>query len=264
MRRSINDCSRIRKRLFLLSAALLVFLFPVTAIGAAILYVRIPKEYRGPFPDADPLAVGLLAGVANILLARYLLTKVRWAQSDIPMPQNEDHHARIDVCISRPDGSGRKKEVFSSANELLQTLNEWKALYVSDIMLPDHSWWIAHAPQMCGRRRVDLRVDPPPDLAVEVDVTHRSLDRMSIYARLKVPEVWRLDAHSLTFQVLQPDSRYAGQTHSLSFPQFTPADLTAHLALRAHHDENEVVRQFRNFVRQRLSTGTNPASTAAP
>jgi len=129
---------------------------------------------------------------------------------------------------------------------------------------PDHSWWIAHAPQMRGRERVDLRVDPPPDLAVEVDVTHCSLNRMSIYARLKVPEVWRLDAHGFTFQVLLPNGRYAEQTHSPSFPQFTPADLTAHLALRAHHDENEVVRQFRAFVRQRLSTGTSPAGTTAP
>src|SRR5881398_224534 len=45
---------------------------------------------------------------------------------------------------------------------------------------PDHSWWIAHAAPMRGRRRLDLRTDPPPDLALEVDVTHRSLNRMAI------------------------------------------------------------------------------------
>src|SRR5207249_86588 len=33
----------------------------------------------------------------------------------------------------------------------------------------DHSWWIAHALQIRGKRRIDLRVDPPPDLAIEVD-----------------------------------------------------------------------------------------------
>src|SRR5437588_984815 len=38
---------------------------------------------------------------------------------------------------------------------------------------PDHSWWIAHEPQMRGKRRIDLRVGPPPDLAVEVDVGER-------------------------------------------------------------------------------------------
>ena len=55
----------------------------------------------------------------------------------------------------------------------------------------DHSWWIAHAAQIRGKERIDLRVDPPPDLAIEIDLTHRSINRMSIYARLRVPEVWR-------------------------------------------------------------------------
>src|SRR5262245_31212687 len=47
---------------------------------------------------------------------------------------------------------------------------------------PDCCYWIASAPRLLGKREVDLRVDPPPDLAVEVDVTSSSLDRMSIYA----------------------------------------------------------------------------------
>jgi len=126
---------------------------------------------------------------------------------------------------------------------------------------PDHSWWIAHAAQVRGKRRIDLRVDPPPDLAIEVDVTRRSLNRMSIYARLGVPEVWRLNAQGLTFQVLQPNGRYAEQPHSLTFPLFTPADLMAYLALRNQHDENEVVRRFRTFVRQRLPAATDPGTT---
>jgi Uma2 family endonuclease len=126
---------------------------------------------------------------------------------------------------------------------------------------PDHSWWIAHEPQIRGKRRVDLRVDPPPDLAVEIDITHHAINRMAIYARLGVPEVWELDAQGLTFHVLQPNGRYAEQTHSLSFPLFTPADLASHLALRAQHDENEVVRRFRTFVRGRLAAaaGSSPA-----
>ena len=52
---------------------------------------------------------------------------------------------------------------------------------------------------------------------------------------------------------LQADGQYAEQSHSLAFPQFTPSDLTAHLALRKLCDENEVVRQFRAFVRLRLA-----------
>jgi Uma2 family endonuclease len=125
---------------------------------------------------------------------------------------------------------------------------------------PDHSWWIAHEAQVRGKRRIDLRVDPPPDLAIEVDVTHRSINRMSIYARLGVPEVWRLRAGGLTFQALQPNGRYAEQPHSPTFPLFTPADLTTYMGLRAQHDENEVVRRFRAFVQHRLAGATGPAA----
>jgi Uma2 family endonuclease len=130
---------------------------------------------------------------------------------------------------------------------------------------PDHSWWIAHEPQVRGKRRIDLRVDPPPDLAVEIEVTRRLLDRMSIYARLGVPEVWRLDARrGLTFHALQPNGRYAEQTHSRSFPLFTPADLAAHLALRTQYEENEVVRRFRDVVRQRVAAAPGPAAPPPP
>ncbi len=132
---------------------------------------------------------------------------------------------------------------------------------------PDHSWWIAHEPQMRGKRRIDLRVDLPPDLAIEVDVTHRAVNRMSIYARLGVPEIWQLDARrGLLFLTLQPNHRYAEQTHSLSFPLFTPADLTAHLALRVQCDENEIVRRFRTVVRQRLAAppGSQPGTGQSP
>src|SRR6266852_3756938 len=63
----------------------------------------------------------------------------------------------------------------------------------------DECFWIANAHRMAGRRHLDLRRDPPPDLAIEVDVTRSSLDRFGIYAALKVPEVWRLDGDVLAF-----------------------------------------------------------------
>ena len=64
---------------------------------------------------------------------------------------------------------------------------------------PDNCYWIANAPRVQGRRELDLRVDPPPDLAIEVDVPSSSLDRMSICAALGVPEVWRLSTGPIPF-----------------------------------------------------------------
>jgi Uma2 family endonuclease len=110
-----------------------------------------------------------------------------------------------------------------------------------------------------SKRHIDLRTDPPPDLAIEVDVTSSSLNRMGIYAALRVPEVWRLDGQTLTFHVLGPDGKYITSSHSLSFPLLTPADLLRFLALRATLEENAVVRQFRAWIRQQLATGGSAA-----
>lgn len=122
----------------------------------------------------------------------------------------------------------------------------------------DRCYWIVNEPQMRGKKKLDLRIDPPPDLAIEVDVTNSSVDRMAIYEALSVPEVWRLEGQSLTFHVLGPSQRYSETATSLAFPFVTPADLLHHLALTDHMDENAAVREFRNWVRQRLEPGNTP------
>jgi Uma2 family endonuclease len=123
---------------------------------------------------------------------------------------------------------------------------------------PDNSYWIQNEARVRGNRRIDLRVDPPPDLAVEVDVTSSSLDRMAIYAALGVPEVWRLDnGRDLSFQVLQADGTYAASARSLAFPLLAAADLLPFLALRGD-EENSIIRQFRAWLRQRLPGPSTP------
>jgi Uma2 family endonuclease len=124
----------------------------------------------------------------------------------------------------------------------------------------DECFWITNAHRMAGRRRLNLRTDPPPDLAIEVDVTRSSLNRLSIYAPLGVPEVWRLDGDTLTFYVLGPGPAYQTATASQSFPLVTPADLLGFLQLaRQSGDNNVVVAQFRAWIRQkRQPTGPTP------
>jgi Uma2 family endonuclease len=120
---------------------------------------------------------------------------------------------------------------------------------------PDRCYWLASEPQVRGKRRINLRTDPPPDLAIEVDVTASSLDRMKIYASLGVPEVWRLEPTGLTVQVLGPNRQYAASPHSKSFPLVAPADLTRFLTLRSQLDENTVVQQLRAWFRQQAQGG---------
>jgi Uma2 family endonuclease len=125
----------------------------------------------------------------------------------------------------------------------------------------DECYYIQRAALVVGRDDIDLRTDPPPDLGIEIDVTHSSLDRMSIYAALHVPEVWRYDGTTLTFNILGADGAYAVAGVSLAFPHLTPDDLIPFLALRSQLDENAVVAQFRAWVRQHLAPRTAQKQT---
>jgi Uma2 family endonuclease len=116
---------------------------------------------------------------------------------------------------------------------------------------PDNYFWIAHAIEIRGKRDVDLRKDPPPDLAIEVGVTRSSLDRMGIYAALGVPEVWRPEGRTVSFHLLGANRAYEAGTQSRTFPWLSSSDLSRFLALHDSEDMNAIGRQSRNWVRQR-------------
>lgn len=126
---------------------------------------------------------------------------------------------------------------------------------------PDNCYWIAHEGEIRNKSHIDFRIDPPPDLVVEVDISHSSLDRMGIYGILSVPEVWRYSKGILRFRARQPDGNYADTPTSLSLPPLKPADLMPFLAMRVGADENAIVRQFRAWIRQKFPSGgaTPPA-----
>ncbi len=124
---------------------------------------------------------------------------------------------------------------------------------------PDQCYWIQNEAAARNLQTLDLRQTPPPDLAVEVEISPSALNRMRLYATLGVPEVWRFDDRALSFELLGAGARYAVSTHSRAFPQLASADLARFLALLGQVDEISIVRQFRAWVRQNLAGGT-PAS----
>ena len=79
---------------------------------------------------------------------------------------------------------------------------------------PDASFYFANERRIRGKKRLDLTIDPPPDLAIEIDITSSSLNRQSIYASLGVPEIWRFDGESLRVGFAQ-ESRLAQEQKTL-------------------------------------------------
>jgi Uma2 family endonuclease len=120
---------------------------------------------------------------------------------------------------------------------------------------PDQCYWIENEAKVRNIKKFDWRRDPPPDLILEIDITRSSLDRMSIYAAMRVPEVWCHDGSALKFYVLGPDGKYAVSSHSRVFPGLTPDAVSRFLTLREQMDENALVREFRTWIRQRIADG---------
>jgi Uma2 family endonuclease len=118
---------------------------------------------------------------------------------------------------------------------------------------PDKCYWIKDVPRVRGKARISLPKDPPPDLAVEIDITSSSLDRMAIYATLKIPEIWRFDGRTLSFHVLNSGGVYQTVPSSRLFPFVKPADLLRILRRRKAVGSVEALEEFRHWVRQNVA-----------
>jgi Uma2 family endonuclease len=128
---------------------------------------------------------------------------------------------------------------------------------------PDECYYLANQPRVQGKEEIDLTVDPPPDLAIEVDITRSSLDRMGIYAALGVPELWRFDGESLQVYGLQADGTYALRPSSLSFPFLPMSDVVRFLIRGEAMDETPWVRSFRDWIRAEVAPRV-PGAADAP
>jgi Uma2 family endonuclease len=120
---------------------------------------------------------------------------------------------------------------------------------------PDECFWIAKEAVMRGRPNHDPTQDPPPDLIIEIEVTRSALNRMALFARLGVPEVWRFDGAALHVHRLQSPGGYAEAKNSPTFPSIRVSDLIPFLAFDPTQDYLSTVRAFRDWVRQQLAHG---------
>lgn len=118
---------------------------------------------------------------------------------------------------------------------------------------PDRCYYLENEPLVRDKDEIDLAIDPPPDLAIEVDVSRSSLNRMGIYAALRVPEVWRFDGETLRAYRLNKRGSYVEVTRSEHFPFLSLAKVAEFLRRRTEMDETRLVRAFRRWVREQIT-----------
>jgi Uma2 family endonuclease len=114
---------------------------------------------------------------------------------------------------------------------------------------PDRCFYIQHVAEMAGKMELDLTTDPPPDLAIEVNNTHSSLDRMGIYGSLGVPEVWRYDGDRLLVYRRKRNSTYKLVTTSPTFPTLPVAEVLPLLDQLPPLTGRQMIRTIRDWVR---------------
>lgn len=120
---------------------------------------------------------------------------------------------------------------------------------------PDNCYYIQNQPKVAGKK-VDLTQDPPPDLIVEVDITHTDINKNDLYANMGVAEFWRYNGQVIRFYQLL-DKKYIEVEYSPTFPWVEKTQLYQFLAA-CQTDEVEAEKTFRAWVQQNFQNETNP------
>jgi Uma2 family endonuclease len=139
----------------------------------------------------------------------------------------------------------------------------WKRRDLAEGLEADACYYIQNEARVRALKGFDLTRDPPPDLAVEIEVTHNPIDRPSIYAALGVGEVWRHDGQRVQFLKLGPDRTYQPCAASVALPMLTPADIDRHLALLWTVPDTDIIRRFRDWLLSRSANACGGGHAAA-
>jgi Uma2 family endonuclease len=115
---------------------------------------------------------------------------------------------------------------------------------------PDKCYYVQHELQLRHKTELDFAVDPPPDLAIEVDVSRSSVGKRKLYAAFGVPEVWRYDGQRIEVFTLGPKRRYLPSAKSLCFPGIPLDEMTRTLGRMNTESETVLIRSFRDYVRR--------------
>ncbi|GBF80417.1 Uma2 family endonuclease [Aphanothece sacrum] len=161
-----------------------------------------------------------------------LLKDVSWRQFETILDElGENRTARIsysygvlEIMVPLPEHEKDKEIIGEIVKLLLDALNiDFEALgsttfkneQMNQAVEPDTCFYIKNQEAVIGKNRLDLSIDPPPDLAIEIDITSRT--QLDNYRLLGVPELWRYCQDNLTINLLQ-DGEYIDALNSPNFP----------------------------------------------
>lgn len=202
---------------------------------------------------------------------RVVLHHLSWQQFETLLQNLGEHrHARVaydfgtlEIMTPLPEHERCQDRISDAIKDIAEVLNieydclgstRWKRESRLAGVEPDDCFYFQNEARIRGLSRFDLDRDPPPDLALEIDLTNKSLDRLPIYARLGVPEIWNYDIErgELTIYQLTEDSYSITETSSI-FPQIPVREIPQ--ILHRHRQDGRLAtrRKIKEWVRSQIS-----------
>jgi len=203
---------------------------------------------------------------ARIADNRTLLTGIRWQTyqellldlAENPSKRLTYDQGLLEIMTPLPEHEASKRLlgrlVESTTEELgleIYSLGSttWRREDLQKGLEPDECYYITQEAQVRGKTKFDLYSDPAPDLAIEIDLTSSSLNRLGIYAALGVREIWRYDGQDLKIYVLV-EGEYQQQEQSTVLPVLSRSDVLLFLNKKSTLGENALIREFRQWLHQ--------------
>ncbi|MEA5552423.1 Uma2 family endonuclease [Anabaena cylindrica UHCC 0172] len=196
---------------------------------------------------------------------RVLLADVTWTELEAILEELGEHRAAriaydkgiLEIMAPLPEHEDDKEIISDLVKALLEELDiEFRCLgsttfknqFMNQGIEPDQCFYIKNEALIRGKKRLDLTIDPPPDLALEIDITSRT--HLNIYQGLKVPELWRFEKGKLQINLLQ-DGNYVESQSSLNFPNLSLIEvIPQYLEKSRTAGRNATFKAFRSWVRQ--------------
>ena len=113
---------------------------------------------------------------------------------------------------------------------------------------PDNCYYIQNESAVRGIVELDLETAPPPDLAIEIDITSSSVNKLGIYASLGVPELWRYNGRIIKFYQLV-ESEYIECECSIAFTFLSATDMTRFVEQSKTIGEIALIKLFRDWLK---------------
>lgn len=201
--------------------------------------------------------------------SRIVLSGISWELYEALRENEENWHVRMtydEGTLELMSPSPNHETITALIAQMIEALTEeldiprrtlrsttWKRRGMAKALEADDCYYILSHSRLPRDRDLDLTIDPPPDLAIETEVSRSAVQRLKIYAALGVPEIWRWRAKTgLTAYSLDENGKYTEREHSLNLPRLRVKDLEPFLEFNLADDETAWLRRFRAWVRERF------------